>query len=222
MISIIHVDLKRYNSSMKFLVVKWFQKDWTNLAIRQVPGLYLLPSPNVFCWWPECFQQVLGYYAWGFYQVHKCPSNKSGETNSAWHFEGIGLCNFWDRFIISWDHFPRFPCTCSSTKLRRSRRFILQQPWILLLSSWWSDKCQRRNAQTQLLWMSANSWYFLLSALVRYVMCVSYCNSMDHFDGYPTSHGIAVLIMRNKTHLKPRTGHLAAVGSIIPSKNSPK
>lgn len=39
-----------------------------------------------------------------------------------------------------------FLATCSSTKLRRSRRFILQQPWILLLSSWWSDKCQRRNA----------------------------------------------------------------------------
>ena len=60
MISIIHVDLKRYNSSMKFLVVKWFQKDWTNLAIRQVPGLYLLPSPNVFCWWPECFSTGAG------------------------------------------------------------------------------------------------------------------------------------------------------------------
>lgn len=63
MISIIHADQKRYNSSMKFVVVKWFQKDWRYLAIHYVPGLYLLPSPNVFCRRPECFSTG----AWGSY-----------------------------------------------------------------------------------------------------------------------------------------------------------
>lgn len=165
------------------------------------------------------FQQVLGYYAWGFYQVHKCPSNKSGETNSAWHVEEIGLCNFCDRFIISWDHFPGFHCNLFVNK---TKAFTEVHPPTAMNSApvklviWQMPACHAIALN------ECNFMIFLLSALVRYVMCVSYCNSMDHFDGYPTSHGIAVLIMRNKTHLKPRTGHLAAVGSIIPSKNSPK